>query len=524
MAPRLRRLCVALSLPPLLATGFSEWPQSLAAPSLRPVKRVGRQRIAESRPSRFPRQRRQGRPETSTTAASASKVPRVDLVFDEDGEGSVFEALEKEDAKKSAEASELLQDEEKLGKESSESVADLAEQLQADARKRHVMHKQALELCNAVGLKSVFLLGAMDNLFPPSRILSNGLVEGVYVDATFGRGGLTRELLARLTPESRVYAFDIDPDAVKTARELAQEDDRLIVFQRSFADIDEVIKEKVDGVLIDPGIANPFDPEARSRGLSMSNLRRGDKRPLDLRFNREAGVPASEWLRTASTEELAWVLSTHAAGIPPLLADRIAQVVHDEQALSGPFKTLERFAEVVGKAVATDADSGDRKTPVEHPRRATSHPARSAVAALRHFLNQENEQLRLALSSACSVLRYGGRCLVLAYKPSEELNIEDFLMWHQEPQKKDAKRLSSDRLCELWPLMGTGLDFKVETVPGFPMVRQPTRLEQRATKPALNRVKLYVMEKKRRILRRLKANPRPLKSRFAQPPATPPLL
>ena len=83
--------------------------------------------------------------------------------------------------------------------------------------------------------------------------------DGVYVDATFGRGGHSRAILARLGPAGRLVALDRDPMAIAAGREI--HDPRFTLAHAWFGEIDRVLGElgiaRVDGVLMDIGVSSP---------------------------------------------------------------------------------------------------------------------------------------------------------------------------------------------------------------------------------------------------------------------------
>ena len=86
--------------------------------------------------------------------------------------------------------------------------------------------------------------------------------DGLYIDGTFGRGGHSRALLAQLGPEGRLIAFDKDPEAIRVGDQLAAEDGRFVVVQRSFAEMAEELRARglagqVQGVLLDLGVSSP---------------------------------------------------------------------------------------------------------------------------------------------------------------------------------------------------------------------------------------------------------------------------
>ena len=121
---------------------------------------------------------------------------------------------------------------------------------------------------------------------------------GVYVDATFGRGGHSRAILEKLGPNGRLLALDRDPRAIVAAAAIG--DARLKVLHRPFAELGEAVREAgfgcVDGVLMDIGVSSPQLDEGE-RGFSF----RFDA-PLDMRMDTTQGETAAEWLaRAAST-------------------------------------------------------------------------------------------------------------------------------------------------------------------------------------------------------------------------------
>lgn len=152
------------------------------------------------------------------------------------------------------------------------------------------------------------------------------LAEGLYVDGTFGRGGHSRSVLARLAPTGRLRAFDVDPRAIEVARALEEEDSRFKIFHRPFGEMEEALQgEEVDGVLMDLGVSN---------NQAEDDLRISDDTPLDLRLNPSHGVPAADWLQEVSVEELAWVIYTYGED-DPVISDRIAERVLRHQRQRG---------------------------------------------------------------------------------------------------------------------------------------------------------------------------------------------
>lgn len=119
-----------------------------------------------------------------------------------------------------------------------------------------------------------------------------GRTEGIYIDATFGRGGHTQALLKRLSANSRVIAFDKDPQAQAVGAAMVGQDSRLTMVHASFADLAEQLEQLntglVDGVMADLGVSSPQLDQA---GRGFSFMQDG---PLDMRMDNSKGLTASQ--------------------------------------------------------------------------------------------------------------------------------------------------------------------------------------------------------------------------------------
>jgi 16S rRNA (cytosine1402-N4)-methyltransferase len=128
--------------------------------------------------------------------------------------------------------------------------------------------------------------------------------DGVYIDATFGRGGHSTAILDLLGRDGKLIAIDRDPEAVVAATELQFIDSRLKAVHAPFSKIKD-IKEtsccvnSVDGILFDLGVSSPQLDDAK-RGFSF--LRDG---PLDMRMNPLTGINAADWINNAEESEIA---------------------------------------------------------------------------------------------------------------------------------------------------------------------------------------------------------------------------
>ncbi len=231
---------------------------------------------------------------------------------------------------------------------------------------------------------------------------------GVYLDATFGRGGHALAILERLDEHGRLIAIDRDPQAVQTAKAHLGADRRFTIQQGSFAMLEFIaeaagVAGKVDGVLFDLGVSSPQldDP---ARGFSF--LRDG---PLDMRMDPARGESVAAWLAQAKEADIAQVLKTYGE---ERYAKRIARAIVQARAET-PITTTARLAAIV--TAANPAWERDK------------HPATRAFQALRIFINAELDELDAALPQAVRVLAPGGRLAVISFHSLEDRIVKRFM-------------------------------------------------------------------------------------------------
>jgi 16S rRNA (cytosine1402-N4)-methyltransferase len=231
---------------------------------------------------------------------------------------------------------------------------------------------------------------------------------GTYVDGTFGRGGHTRAILERLGPEGRLLALDRDPQAVAVACAIV--DQRLLVMHHRFGDLADALRragvaveEAVDGVLLDIGVSSPQLDEG-ARGFSF----RYDA-PLDMRMDTTQGETAAQWLLRASVQEITEVIRNYGE-------ERFAfQIAKKIVAARGerPLATTGELAALVRATVRTREPGQDAAT--------------RTFQALRIHINQELEQLALVLPQAMTVLKNGGRLVVISFHSLEDRLVKRFM-------------------------------------------------------------------------------------------------
>jgi 16S rRNA (cytosine1402-N4)-methyltransferase len=228
---------------------------------------------------------------------------------------------------------------------------------------------------------------------------------GTYVDATFGRGGHSREILSRLGPQGRLIALDRDPAAIAAGQ--AVRDPRFTLVHSWFGGLDQVMDglgvAQANGVLMDIGVSSPQLDEG-GRGFSF----RFDA-PLDMRMDTSQGETAAEWLARAEQREIEEVLRDYGE---ERFAHAIAKAVVAARSAGG-IATTGEFAALVEKAVRT--------------REPGQHPATRSFQGLRIFINRELEELSLVLPNAVARLARGGRLVVISFHSLEDRIVKQFM-------------------------------------------------------------------------------------------------
>jgi len=245
------------------------------------------------------------------------------------------------------------------------------------------------------------------------RALGSG---ATIVDATFGAGGHTKEILSR-QPSGRVIALDADPAAVERAIELSSRyPGRLTAVHSNFADLDEALEELgvdgVDGILYDLGLSSIQLADAE-RGFSFA----GDE-PLDMRLDPTTGDPsAADLLNTLSERELADLI--HAGG-DERFARRIARQIVTRRARSPLRKTSDLVAAILSALPRNTS-------------RGKIHPATRTFQALRMAVNHDVERLERSLAAAVRRLRPGARAVVISYHSGEDRSVKRvFRRWEHD--------------------------------------------------------------------------------------------
>ena len=226
-----------------------------------------------------------------------------------------------------------------------------------------------------------------------------------YVDATYGRGGHSQSILARLGRQARLLAFDRDPEAVHHAAQIT--DPRFSIRHQSFAHLADLPKASQMGVLLDLGVSSP-QVDSPTRGFSF----RFDA-PLDMRMDTTRGESVAQWLLRADLAQIALVLRDYGE---ERFAVSIAKAIVARRQSGQPVASTTELAQLVAGTVKT--------------REPGQNPATRTFQAFRIHINAELEELQAALAASLNVLAPGGRLVVISFHSLEDRMVKQFIAAH----------------------------------------------------------------------------------------------
>jgi 16S rRNA (cytosine1402-N4)-methyltransferase len=244
--------------------------------------------------------------------------------------------------------------------------------------------------------------------------------DGRYIDATLGAGGHTRAILERCGPAGRVLALDQDESAIELARQSLQSfGSRLELVKSNFREIGAVAEGygfvAADGILADIGVSSMMldDP---SRGFSF--MREGR---LDMRMDRNQPLDAFEVVNMYSEREIADILFQFGE-------ERRSRAIARSIVRSRPLETTTRLARAIEKVLGS-------------PRYGQIHPATRTFQALRVYVNDELGSLETFLDSAMSVVRPGGRIVVITFHSLEDRIVKNKFREPGKPGRTLTKKV-----------------------------------------------------------------------------------
>lgn len=266
---------------------------------------------------------------------------------------------------------------------------------------------------------------------------------GIYIDATFGRGGHTQGILDKLDKSGSVIAFDQDIHAVEFAKENFN-DERLTVIHSAFTHMGEILNErnlsgKIDGILMDLGVSSPQLDNA-DRGFSFNS-----DGPLDMRMDQTSGISAAQWLENADAVEIANVIYEFGEERKSRHIASAIKRVQQDQAIT----TTLQLANIIAGVVRT---------------KKNKHPATRSFQAIRIFINQELKQLAETLEQSVGLLAPEGRLSIISFHSIEDRIVKQFIQKHSKQKQlpKGLPVMNSDIQQTLFKDLGKQFASKAE--------------------------------------------------------------
>ena len=238
--------------------------------------------------------------------------------------------------------------------------------------------------------KSVLLNETIENL--------NIKEDGIYADLTLGKGGHSKEILKKLSPNGFLIGLDQDKDAIKAARENLKDFSNVLYFNENFENIENVLDEagfnRIDGALMDIGVSS-YQIDNEDRGFSY--MKDG---PLDMRMNKDNELTAKQIVNDYSLDELWEIFSKYGE---ERYSKTIAKAIVDYRKMHEINTTLQ-LRNIVMKSVNTNE----------------AHPEKRVFQALRIEVNRELEVLENTLEKIVDRLNKNGRLCVITFHSLED--------------------------------------------------------------------------------------------------------
>ncbi len=246
--------------------------------------------------------------------------------------------------------------------------------------------------------------------------------EGIYLDCTFGGGGHTSAILS--SANCKVVSLDRDPEAKERAKAVkARFGERFEFVATKFSDLDKIGFTNFDGILFDFGVSS-FQLDDGSRGFSINK-----EAELDMRMNNAEGLSALDFINIADEYELACVLRDY--GEEPLYKKISRAIISARNA--GKISTTTELADIV-KQAATNV-------------RGHIHPATKTFQALRIKVNNELEEIQIALPKAFNALKNGGVIAAISFHSLEDRIAKQFFKkMAGRPESRTDKSFLQDRI------------------------------------------------------------------------------
>ncbi len=233
---------------------------------------------------------------------------------------------------------------------------------------------------------------------------------GIYIDATLGYGGHTKQILRETTERAKLFAVDKDLEAIEFNQRELSRDERFTLKHGCFSSLDEYSKTwnihgSVNGILFDLGVSSAHLDNA-ARGFSFNK-----HAPLDMRFNTTDGKRVSEYINELPENEIERILRVYGQ---EKYSKRIARnIIKYRQ--KRPVENTSELVDIINKSVIVNDKN--------------KHNATRSFQALRIYTNKELDVLREILEKSYDILAPKGRLVLITYHSLEEKVIKDFLVF-----------------------------------------------------------------------------------------------
>lgn len=299
---------------------------------------------------------------------------------------------------------------------------------------------------------------------------------GIYIDATFGRGGHSLEILKKLNKDGKLIAIDRDIDAITYAKNTSpfNVDNRFSIFHTEFNNIinimqkyaDNNIKDnikdniKVDGILLDLGVSSPQLDNAE-RGFSFNK-----NSPLDMRMNNTSGETVAEFIKRTDISELTEIFRNFGE---EKYAYKVAQNIIKQREIKAIETTFE-LAEIIRQSIPSFQKGKDKAT--------------RCFQALRIHINQELFQLESVLPQTINLLKTGGRLVIISFHSLEDRIVKNFLKNESNPTEKFNK-IFNNKYTKQIPI---NLLQQNENIQNMQINNATIKLISKAVKPTENEI------------------------------------
>ena len=296
---------------------------------------------------------------------------------------------------------------------------------------------------------------------------------GIYIDATFGRGGHSLEILKKLNKDGKLIAIDRDIDAITYAKNTSpfNVDNRFSIFHTEFSNIINIMQKyadnnnikdniKVDGILLYLGVSSPQLDNAE-RGFSFNK-----NSPLDMRMNNTSGETVAEFIKRTDISELTEIFRNFGE---EKYAYKVAKNIIKQREIKAIETTFE-LAEIIRQSIPSFQKGKDKAT--------------RCFQALRIHINQELFQLESVLPQTINLLKTGGRLVIISFHSLEDRIVKNFLKNESNPTEKFNK-IFNNKYTKQIPI---NLLQQNENIQNMQINNATIKLISKAVKPTENEI------------------------------------